>query len=646
VSDVTYRVAIELATTGNLSSQVGQSVSKLDSLSGVLSRVGHEASTLAGSLVGVFEGAIEGAVSLASTLGKLGATAALGSVTYGAVLLNKELESIQIALAAIFGAQHITSSMTEGMSVAAELMKQMRTDAAELPGEFKDLVGIFQLVATPGFQAGQSISEIKTLSAQAMAAAATMRMPMEQAGRELEMLLEGRAGAHNRFGMLLPTALGGEAAERFNKLAPAERFKFVSDQLAALAPAIDEYKKSFDGLSSTLVDNAKRFLGLATTPLFERLKTTLGEANAWFDGNEDKVALWASIVGDRLGAAFDVGKQKLLSWWPAIEAFAEHAYDRIAGIWQRVGPLVESVADRAAKLLGNDKALDRIEQIGLLYAGTRAGGLLSGLMPSVAGLGDLDRLVKATGIAGKVAPEGSAFDAMAGRFRDLVTGQFVAGEAGGLFELLADPVVLAGAAAAAALLVEGLVATAGAMHALADETSSYHDFAVTLWDDIQSRGGEALDALSHVVHTLEPYALELADSMGVQLLEALKLMAIGAEGAARAVERAASLFAKAMDWLGIEPGAEGHQRMPSGRRSDPGALREYSSVIADVLAKQATVKTGAGGGGGGVHVDRVEITVSGNQDPNRVARVIAAHLSDLARYRKSSPYVVNFSASR
>jgi hypothetical protein len=55
---------------------------------------------------------------------------------------------------------------------------------------------------------------------------------------------------------------------------------------------------------------------------------------------------------------------------------------------------------------------------------------------------------------------------------------------------------------------------------------------------------------------------------------------------------------------------------------------------------------GAGGGGGGVHVDRVEITVSGNQDPNRVARVIASHLSDLARYRKSSPYVVNFSASR
>jgi hypothetical protein len=67
-------------------------------------------------------------------------------------------------------------------------------------------------------------------------------------------------------------------------------------------------------------------------------------------------------------------------------------------------------------------------------------------------------------------------------------------------------------------------------------------------------------------------------------------------------------------------------------------------VLRDVLG--AHVKVGGGGGGGGVHVDRVEITISSNQDPNRVARVVAGHLADLARYRKSSPYVPNFSASR
>ncbi len=643
MADVTYRVAIELATSGNLATQVGHSLSKLDGLSGVLSRVGQEASTLAGSLANAFEGAVEGAASLAATLGKVGAAAAVGAVTY-ATLLNKELENTQIALAAIFGANGITASMPEGMSVAADVMAQMRKDAAALPGEFRDLVGIFKTISVPGFQAGASINELRDVAAQTMAASQVMGLPMEQAARELAMLLEGRAGAHNVLGMRL-AGLGGQQAEAFNHLPAAERLERVRKELEKFAPAIEAFSHSFEGLSSTLLDNAKRFLSMATAPLFDRIKASLGEANAWFDGNEDKVALWASLVGERLGSAFDVAKEKIRSWWPSVEAFAEHAYDRIASIWQRVGPLVESVADRAAKLLGDGKTLDRLEQIGLLYAGTKGAGMLGGLLPSIPGLADLDRLVKSTGIAGKIAPEGSAFDAMSGRFRDMMTGQFVAGEAGGLLELLADPVTLAAAAAAAALLVEALVGIAGAMHALADETSSYHDLAVSLWDDIQARGGGALDRLSESVHTLEPYALEVADAAGVQLLEALKLLAIGAEGAAQAVKGAATLFDEAMRALGLEPSAGGHQRLAAGNRTNPAGLREFGTGVGDALTKHM-VKTGAGGGGGGVHVARVEITVAANQDPNRVARVIAGHLADLARYRKSSAYVTNFSAVR
>ncbi|HEY1697992.1 MAG TPA: hypothetical protein VGG39_37790 [Polyangiaceae bacterium] len=638
MADVTYRVAIELATHGNLASEVGRSVSKLDGLSGTLGRVGHEASTLAGSLAGAFEGAVEGAASLAATLGEVGAAAAVGAVTYGTLLLNKELESTQIALAAIFGANGITSSMPEGMSVAGDVMAQMRKDAAALPGEFKDLIGIFKTISVPGFQAGANIDQLRALSAQAMAVSQVMGLPMEQASREFAMLLEGRAGAHNVLGMRL-AGLGGEKAEAFNKLPAAERLERVRAELEKFAPAIEAFSHSFEGLSSTLVDNAKRFLSLATSPLFERIKAALGEANSWFDSNEEKVNLWASLIGDRLGEAFDVGREKLRAWWPDIEAFAEHAYERIARIWDRVGPLVEHLADRAAKALGDDKTFDRLEQVGLLYAGLKGGGLLAGLMPSLGGIGDMDRLTKSSGIAGKIAPEGSAFDAMAGRFRDMFSGQFVAGEAGGLFELLADPVTLGAAAAAALLLVEGLVAAAGAIHALTDETSSFHYFAVAIWADIEERSGDTLDTLSQAWRELEPWILRAADSAGVDLLEAIRGLAAGAEAAAHIVEGAASIFAHAMDWLGIEGEQTGHAR----RRQGPPTRRAADSALHEALS---TVRLGGGGGGGGVHVDRVEITVTSNQDPNRVARVIAGHLSDLARYRKSSPYVPNFSAAR
>jgi hypothetical protein len=120
---------------------------------------------------------------------------------------------------------------------------------------------------------------------------------------------------------------------------------------------------------------------------------------------------------------------------------------------------------------------------------------------------------------------------------------------------------------------------------------------------------------------------------------------MGAESAAHQIEFAARMFGTLMDALGIAPGARGHSRMAAGLHPGRGGLHEAGTAMADALEKHR-VKTGAGGGGGGVHVARVEITVSSNQDPNRVARVIASHLADLARYRKSSAYVPNFSASR
>ncbi|MGH7297626.1 MAG: hypothetical protein ACRELB_21995, partial [Polyangiaceae bacterium] len=188
------------------------------------------------------------------------------------------------------------------------------------------------------------------------------------------------------------------------------------------------------------------------------------------------------------------------------------------------------------------------------------------------------------------------------------------------------------------LLVDGLVAAAGALHALSDETSSYHDFAVSLWADIEARSGSTLDTLTQAWRELEPWILRAADSAGTDLLEAIRLLAMGAEAAAHIVEGAASILGRAMDWLGIE-GEHGTVR----RRVAPSPHRDDDHFVRDASAH---VKLGGGGGGGGVHVDRVEITVTSNQDPNRVARVIAGHLSDLARYRKSSPYVPNFSAAR
>jgi hypothetical protein len=49
------------------------------------------------------------------------------------------------------------------------------------------------------------------------------------------------------------------------------------------------------------------------------------------------------------------------------------------------------------------------------------------------------------------------------------------------------------------------------------------------------------------------------------------------------------------------------------------------------------------GGGGGTHIQKVEIVVTGNPEPSRVARLVKDELANLSRRPKASPDVANYS---
>jgi hypothetical protein len=621
LSDVSYKVEIELSTKGNLSQRLGGFASKAEGLDTLFAKVGATASSIGGAI----EGAVDKAASLVGTFAKLGAVAVGGTLVYGVAKLNNELERTQIALAAIFKANDLTTSIDAGMGLAGSVMKQMRRDAAELPGEFRDLVGIFKTVSVPGFQAGASINELRKLSAMAMSVSAVVGLPMEQTARELALLMEGRAGAHNVLGMRL-AGLGGEKAHAFNKLSAPERLRVVTKELEKFAGAIDLYKKSFDGLSSTLIDNGKKFLSAATGPLFERVKGTLGGVNEWFDKNEASIDTFAGRIGERLGAAYDVVLAKIHAWGPAIEEFVQHASGKLAHLWE--------------KLPGGDvggKLVTLLE----LYGGAKLGAKGLGVAGGVIGnAGLFDTLIRSFGLAGKTAPQGAMWDSLAGRFRSAGTGQFVAGEAGGLAELLANPYVLAGAAAAAELLVTALVAVAGAMHAVTDAESQWHDEAVYLWDYVKEKTQTAMSSISAAVEAVTPLALYLADALGTALLFALTSAADAVATFASGIEKVASAVAAAAAVLGI--GTSSTAPRPTGAAE---GLAQIAPIV-EALDKRASVRTGAGGGGGGTHIQKVEITVTTNSDPSRIARLVYSDLANLARHRTTSPDVRNFSASR
>src|SRR5437016_8142634 len=131
-TDVVYKVVVDLETRGDFGAFADRHITKAHDLDGAISKLGSGAASMADSLASSFERAVESAASLAAHVAAIGAGAALGGIALGVTKLNRELETTQIGLAAIFGAQGVTSNMGEGMSLAAGLMEKMRTDAAAL----------------------------------------------------------------------------------------------------------------------------------------------------------------------------------------------------------------------------------------------------------------------------------------------------------------------------------------------------------------------------------------------------------------------------------------------------------------------------------------------------------------------------------
>ena len=547
-------------------------------------------------------------------MAKLGGAAAVGALAYGVVGVNNELEKTQISLAAIFNANGV-SNFAGGMSIAAEQMAKMRRDAAALPGEMKDLVGIFRMVTVPGFQAGGTVDQLRKLSGAAMAAGSVMGLPMDQVARETAMLLQGRAGGHNVLGMDL-----GIRAHGFNEKSSAERLKIVTAELGKFEPAIAAFGNSFEGLSSTFRDHAKLLLGTATLPLFERVKATFAQSNKYLDENSEKLHTIANTVGVKLAHGFDYALDTIRRWYPAVESFAINAEHRVAQIWTKIEPTLGKLGEAGRHFLGDPAAIDKIAHVLELYAAVKVGRSALGM---AGGLGGMASLIGAGGGGAAAAGAGAG-----------------AGAAEGGFALLGG-----------ALLPLGLLAgvVAGAIHVLTDETSAWHDDATVLWDTTKAELSEALQHLGGAWAAIRPLAMNLADAMATGLLGAITGAATGIEVLAHGVEGLAGAMA---DAAGIVATAHSAIASKLANMAADAILKEADRALEFHVKRPsaeenaAKARAGGGGGGGGTHIQKVEIVVTTNLEPSRIARLVYAALANLARHRTTSPDVRNFSASR
>jgi len=606
-----YIVEIDLRKTGDFGTQqmghAARAASHLDSRMARLKEGWSNLRAGADKFLGMADRMANFAVGIGKTAIIGGTIAAIGGLTYAVAGLNKAAEGAQVALGAIFNAQGISSNIDTGIARAGDVVQQMRKDAASLPGEFEDLRNIFVTGAIPAFQAGLTPDAFRNLSSQIMAAGAVSQLPMDMVAREAAQLLSGRSGAHNVFGTRIMGLTGG-AAEEFNKLSPEKRISRIQEAMGKYQPVIAKYANTFDAMWTTAIDNGKQFARVLSEPLFNLAKDGLSSLNNLWSENQPAIERWAGVVGLRIRNAFQWGWDKIQEWWPAVSAFAENAWTKMAAIWVELEPYVARFAKWLQEALKDPGTIDKLITLAKMYIGFK---LATGIgAPMAQGFMGLNQMMGGAG--GMLGGAGAAAAPMA-------FGAPMAATAPAMSAILA----LGGVAAAAWQFSELLNDLAQEEKKNAEATAEWADRMVSAYTSEE----ELILGVTASFQDLDIATSELKTSM------------LGAAAAAADVR----LFNENV----VKPDRERRAEQLWGGFD---LVAESAKVLADTMAETAQKPKKGGvkhpGGGGGTSIAKVEIVVTSNHNPNRIARTVVDELGRISRIKHYSPGATNYAAGR
>lgn len=595
MSDVVYSVEVQYLTSGSL--KPAQELH--NSVNGMKSSVKSMMSGLEG-FAGKFNGALDSIGGKLIEVG-VGATAALGgAIATGlglagkaAFKFNEELENTQLSLAAISSANG-GGNLGQGMMDAGQIIKQMRKDAAQLPGEFKDLSNMMATISSAGMQSGMGLEGIEKMAAKGMMAAEVLGgMNQQTAARELAMMLEGNA----RHAMPMWSKLGVQDAagnkldtKTFNAMDAKSRRKLLEANLARIATplAIDSAAKSWTGIKSTAIDNLRQGAGMVFSPLFESVKSSLSAFNDWVGKGGNKLAQWGETLGNAINNAFLGSLQFIKHWGPMVLTFAENLYNHLKSVFARLEPYIKSIGSHLYRFLGDPEAVHK----------------LVGAVSTLAGLR----------MAGGVAQAGFGVASLGG----------------------------AGAAAAAGPVL-GVVATLaaafyGIQSVLLDTSSVFHGIATTAAGSIMGGLKELAEHLINFGVLIQPVVNMLATT----LLESLKLVVQGMNGIMILINGILT---------GATEAAKGAKGWVHQKLVDAGLVKDLDTTNEAIdPARKAFVPMHLFSDDGKAikekeapkppqhttHVHKVEINVNSNQDPTRIAKKTADIFHEWTKHPRSA----------
>ena len=596
-----------------------------DKASGKIAKMADAAKSAAGH----FDSLAMSGLKLGSIMATGAATAAVAALKHGLVNVNATMEETKLGFATTFNMLGNTG-IDNGLTLAGDLVEQIRKDAKELPGEFGDFVNMAQLLTAPLLNAGKGIEDIRNTTRQTVVAAAALKVPFEQAAREMAMLIEGHAGGHNLLGnkigitthTMIKSAKGGDV--EFNKATSEERIAHLNKLLVKGDESLGHFGRSWAGLTSTMVDSMKQFLGRATLPLFERLKGNVASINKLMDS--PKFTELADSLGRGLLRAHDgvmVAVSYISEHWDNIKETGREWGEAILGMLKAALPIVEKLGDLLANEMQDPAKLVKELLAARLALGALSNpAVLSGIGSAVMGPG--------TGAAATEAAAGAGAGA---------------GAAGA---------VAGGAAAAAAV---ALVALAGAVDVLTPNITNTGEaftqmqmWGQEVWRDIKENFGAAITETTAFLKDLWVAIKPVVDVIGIALLGAID----GAILAFRAVLAPLRLLASAVAWVvkqipGFgdgadtpEEGADGyagedHKSYKAPKKKGladvkPKDMSKLHAELAAIDAMEAAKKSAKLHGAGKTTVNNTNyFTVLQENDPERFAVQVATYLDKVTR---------------
>lgn len=340
MSDVLYRVRTVYETD---TSKGTAGVARMGSALGGLSTMLNAAKAGLGMLF------------TAATIGGAAALATgVAALTYGVVSLNGQVEATAVGIAGMVQAAQVTNesggiaSWGESMAFAEQAMQQIRTDAAALPGEADDFVEVFRAGIAPALDAGMRAADVAQFTNRFAAVGISFRVDAPQIGRDLNLMLQGRAGAHVNMWNRLKSTIGKTAAE-FNAMSAAQRQALIDTALRRYQPMIDAYANTWEAISSTTISYGKDLLRIGTAPLFRLAKSELKSMNDWWGRNLTTVNEVANGIGVRLVASYRRAGVESRNLFRSMDDWsAGPTGQRLLGFADRLRAGASSLANRAA----------------------------------------------------------------------------------------------------------------------------------------------------------------------------------------------------------------------------------------------------------------------------------------------------------